>query len=573
MNFDVLVNRKNADVTITEKPSPRAGLSLYDISVVYPEPTKADLVQIRFSIPCVDIYSVFAPAQMFECTLHPNWRPKGNCSAINGGSPVMAFLSSDGRNRLTLAQSDTLNPVTLFAGVNEFTKCIDIDIKFFDYMPDIIKDYHATLYIDTADRRYDEAIADVARFWENNCGLTPAYIPDVSRRPLYSAWYSFHQQIDTDKIVRECALAKTYGMESIIVDDGWQCDDSNGGYKYCGDWEVAESKVPDMADFVRRVHETGLKFILWYNFAGVGVYSKAHERFKDMLLNPQDESCAELDPRFPAVREYLIDKYRSAILDWDLDGFKLDFVDAVYPREGTMDFDDRMDCYDVEEALDRLLTDICAMAKAIKPDFIIEFRQMFFGPRMRKFANMFRVGDCPNDSLYNRVAGTNMRLILGSSPVHSDMLMWHNSDTVESAAYQVISCLFLVPQISVMLAEIPEEHRKMLSFYLGFWNAHRDTILDGKLEADNPESMFSLIRSTLGEETVAVAYSKNLLEHKAGRADYIVNATTDSALFIKSDAKFEYVVYDCMGNKVSTGSADAPLTEIAVPRCGIIEIK
>ena len=573
MNFEVLINRKNADVKITEKASPRDGLALYDIDVSYPEPTEPELVQIRFSVPCIDIYSVFAPSNMFECSLHPNWAPKGNCSSINGGVPVMTLLSSDGRNRLTFAHSDTLNPVTMSAGVNEFTKCIDFDLKLFDYKPSAFKDYRITVYIDTADKRCEEALAEVVRFWENDCGLKPAYIPEVSRRPLYSAWYSFHQNIAPDAIVRECALAKSYGMESVIVDDGWQCDDSNGGYSYCGDWEVAESKIPDMADFVRRVHGTGLKFILWYNFAGVGIYSKAHERFKDMLLNPQDPSCAELDPRFPEVREYLVDKYRRAILNWDLDGFKLDFVDAVYPREGTMPPNDRMDMISVEAALDRLLTDICAMAKAIKPDFIIEFRQMFFGPQMRKFANMFRVSDCPNDSLRNRIAGTNMRLVLGSSPVHSDMLMWNRDDTADNVMVQLLSCMFVVPQISVMLADISEEHSKVLRHYLSFWNAHRDTLLDGKLEADNPEAMFSLVRSTLNNETVTVAYTNPVIEIKTEKA-FIFNMTDSDTLFIKTDGrKFTYTVRDCFGEYAADGVSDCAVTDIAVPHCGMIEIK
>ncbi len=34
-----------------------------------------------------------------------------------------------------------------------------------------------------------------------------------------------------------------------------------------------------------------------------------------------------LDPRYPEVREFLIGIYEKALLDWDLDGFKLDFVD------------------------------------------------------------------------------------------------------------------------------------------------------------------------------------------------------------------------------------------------------
>ena len=39
-----------------------------------------------------------------------------------------------------------------------------------------------------------------------------------------------------------------------------------------------------------------------------------------------------LDPRFPEVRQYLIDLYRSFITDYDMDGFKLDFIDSFQFR-------------------------------------------------------------------------------------------------------------------------------------------------------------------------------------------------------------------------------------------------
>lgn len=61
-----------------------------------------------------------------------------------------------------------------------------------------------------------------------------------------------------------------------------------------------------------------------------------------------------LDPRYPEVREFLIGIYEKALLDWDLDGFKLDFVDEfVVTPFGGREEDERRDCTSFTEAADR----------------------------------------------------------------------------------------------------------------------------------------------------------------------------------------------------------------------------
>ncbi|MFP4199622.1 MAG: hypothetical protein ACLFSO_08540 [Halanaerobium sp.] len=37
------------------------------------------------------------------------------------------------------------------------------------------------------------------------------------------------------KIEKEAEQAKKFGCEAVIVDDGWQTEDSSRGYAYCGD--------------------------------------------------------------------------------------------------------------------------------------------------------------------------------------------------------------------------------------------------------------------------------------------------------------------------------------------------
>ena len=65
-------------------------------------------------------------------------------------------------------------------------------------------------------------------------------------------------------------------------------------------------KIADMRKFVEDVHKIGMKFILWYSLPFVGRYSKAWRKFRDKLLNyDEDKEWCCLDPRFKEVRDYL----------------------------------------------------------------------------------------------------------------------------------------------------------------------------------------------------------------------------------------------------------------------------
>ena len=160
-------------------------------------------------------------------------------------------------------------------------------------------------------------------------GYEPAGVPESARLPMYSTWYSFHQDLDPGRIEEQCRLAKELGCEAVIVDDGWQTTSNERCYAYTGDWEPTPEKVPDMRAYVDRVHALGMKVLLWYSVPFVGRHSKAWERFSGMLLEEIERLGASvLDPRFPELREFLIGTYESALREWDLDGFKLDFVDS-----------------------------------------------------------------------------------------------------------------------------------------------------------------------------------------------------------------------------------------------------
>jgi alpha-galactosidase len=577
LNYTVRNDNPGATVTVTERRA-GDGVLIAAVGIRFDSPSEPRRVVVQWEIPCTDVWSVFSSAHKYERNIAPSWKKRVTPSRLASGSPVQQLISSDGRNRLTIALSDASTPTEIATGVVEKTAMVTCEARFFTERCDPVLDYAAEIRLDFTDRRYDAALKDVERWWAEDCGYPSAYVPDGARRSVYSTWYSFHQSVNAEAVLRQCELAKPLGMDVVIVDDGWQTSPEHGVYSACGDWVPYAPKFPDMKAFVGRVHGLGMKAVLWCHLPAMGVAARHYAEFLDMALNPSASGNCCLDPRFPKVRRYLCDTLTGNAVAWGLDGYKLDFIDSFKYYSDTPAEDPRRDTLSIDEGVDKLLTELTAALRGHDPDFLIEFRQSYTGPVIRKFGNMIRVGDCPADSIRNHTAGTDLRLLLGRTPVHSDMLMWNEGDTLEAAANQVISTLFLVPQISVLLDRIPDDHLRMLRFYLSFRNAHVATLMDGELTAENPEGCYSLIRSELGCETVAVSTSLPVLKLSRPGRVWHINSTAGTRLYIERDlglGTWTYTVYSPTGDAVSSGRADfdAPgITPFDVPRGGMLEL-
>lgn len=536
---------------------------------------------LKWSVPVIDIQGTWNPGRNFNKYLYPIWSPNNSfLSGATTNAPVTALYNFDNRNRLTFACADALNFIRIGAGVNESTAMIDCEVKLFTEPQPNISSYELIVRLDTRDVPYWETLHEVSKWW----AAMPAYkanvSPDAARLPMYSTWYSFHQKLEVKAVEEQCRLAKSMGCETVIVDDGWQTFDSSLGYAYTGDWNP--DRIPDMKAHVARVHKLGMKFMLWYAVPFVGEKSKIYPQFKGKYLYYKKRWAAyALDPRFPEVRQYLIDKYITALRDWDLDGFKLDFVDSFVPDETTIQqASDGRDYAAINDAVDRLLTDVMINLRAVKPDILIEFRQSYIGPMMRKYGNMFRAGDSPNDALSNRLRTIDLRLLSGATAIHSDMLMWHKEEKADVAALQVLNILFSVPQISVKLDEIPIEHQEMLRFWLGFWRNNRSIILDGVFQPFSPDLNYPIVTAIKGDKQITAVYAPQSvvkIEGKMLEEVLIVNAShaTSIMLDLPADAGVKNTkIQDCRGKEIKIRKIRLTkgLHKIDVPSSGLLTI-
>ena len=537
---------------------------------------KTPEMELELSRPIIDIQYQWHSGCGTDRSLKADWCAPTH-SKISSGCPVTCFYSDDGTNRLTVALDDCVTLISRQMGVREEDATLSIKIKIPLDATGKLESYSVTLWLDETACRYEDAIRAVNAWWEQKYESMP--VPKAARMPMYSCWYSFHQSVYAHEVEAECARAKALGMDTVIVDDGWQTDDNSRGYAYCGDWQPTPGKIPDMRAHVKAVHDLGMKYMLWYSVPFIGKYSEAAKLFKGKTLEYQERMGAyTLDPRYPEVRQYLIDTYVRALKEWDLDGFKLDFIDSFRMRPDTPAWREGMDYVVLEDAVRRLMIDVMKALRAIKDDILIEFRQSYMGPVMREFGNMMRVGDCPNSTSTNRVGMVDLRLTSGNTAVHSDMLVWNVNDSVECAVDQIENVLFSTVQVSVLLDRVPEKHISALKFWLDFMRRENHLLTEVPLYAEAPQMLYPQVSAIEDGRGVIAGYLSGYcvkLPASKLRECYVVNANSGNELMLKADsaANWNIEVMDCTGAHVRTERVSiSGITAISVPAYGLIHM-
>jgi len=552
------------------------GVSILELEVVNTNGTTINApLTLKWKIPGVNVKGVWKPTSDFNKRIQADWELEHMESRISIDAPVINLFGNDDENILTFACSNAIDKLEMNARLREEDNHFYCHITLFTEPEHDIKDFKAQLRIDSRNIHFSDCLKDTSHWWESFENLKPAHVPEIAKKPLYSTWYQFHQNLDLNLLKKECNLAHKMGYQTVIVDDGWQTNDSNRGYDYTGDW--LPERYPDMTDFVSQLHATGMKVALWYSVPFCGKQSKAYQNFKGKFLTEDHRWAPVFDPRYPEVREHLIALYTKALKEWNIDGFKLDFIDDFHLYKDTpLGKKDGRDYASINEAVDRLLTDVKNVLTEIKPDVFIEFRQKYTGPAMRKYGNMFRAFDCPGDAVMNRIRIADIRMLSGDTAVHADMITWHSDEAVEIAALQLINILFGVPQLSVFLTKAPRSHVEMVKFFTSYWNENADVLLNGEFLPSKPLANYPTQRVSKNETTIIGVYEELItMIDKADRYIHIHNGQIASRLVVRNTKNFgKYVckTFDCRGAIVAEEQLyfSEGLLEIAIPPCGIL---
>ena len=575
-------------VITAENPAVRAqilpvssqdGIDLYRVEIDTPDGMPLSPVKIEWEEEMYDTLSIWAPQLKRNRQMKQWFLPTVNQSTFYSGAPILTTVGAENKNALTVAVSDVCTPTEIAYWIKDLDEQdkLGYSVSFFTGNCSWVGHYTAEIRIDNRRVPYYEAIPAVSRWWEKDCGYTFLPMPPAAEDALYSSWYSFHQAPKDDLLLKDLELAAEMGMKTVILDDGWQFPGpSSGTYSECGTWQMSPDKFADFKTFVRKVHELGMKIMVWFCVPFVGINSPVFKQFEGKYLYVEYGimECGTLDPRYPEVRDYIKNTYKQFLKDYDIDGFKLDFIDSFKPGDLTADYHSGMAYETVEEAVHTLLDEIVAELGEIKPDLLYEYRQGYVGPAINHYGNMLRVGDCAYDALTNRIGTVDLRLMDYPVAVHADMLLWGKQETPEMCARQLLNILFSVPQISVRLAEVPEEHRRLVKAYVDYWTANRDVLLHGKFMPVQPELNYTAVTAEGENKTITVLYASQPYTFTGKACDVFVCGEESGLIFENpTENALTAEIFDCFGTLLETRTVAADtIVRLPVPRTGRVGV-
>lgn len=527
-------------------------------------------IKLSFNENIKNATTTFIPTFLSENRFRPTWDLAKSVEAkFSKCMPLNVLLNDKNESILNVSISDCYNIVKIHIGANEYSQNATIIIFMFNNFSVLSKKYVFSLRIDKRTYEFSKSVKE-ARDYLYNINNIEVNVPKKAYGKVYSTWYNFHQDIKQDTLIEELKKAKEFGLETIIIDDGWQIDKLNTGYSYCGDWKIASNRFYDFKKFVQEVHKMGINVMLWLSVPFIGIYSENYKEFLNMYLEMVSGNTMILDPRYEKVRTFLVNTYLNLLKEYDLDGFKLDFIDAFNLNEKSI-YNKNMDTPSLEVALDLLFSKINTTFKNYKEDILIEFRQNYTCPNLIKSANMIRVADCPLDYITNYREIINLKLTCKIA-IHSDMVIFNKNDSIENKALNIYATLFSTPQFSFVLNKLENDEQKMLKYFTKFYDENKEFLFSDDLMTIGKPNEYQIAYVENFNKLFMVVYENIVITlYDRNKEIIIVNMSSKKEIYIDSNQEYKYELIDALGNILTINTIPKGINKIIGPKFFILK--
>ncbi len=126
---------------------------------------------------------------------------------------------------------------------------------------------------------------------------------------LINNWEATYFDFDTDKLIAIAKEAAKYGIEMLVMDDGW-FGKRNSDELSLGDWDVNEEKIKGGLKYlVEEVNKAGLKFGIWFEPEMVSLDSNLYREHPDWIISVPDREPAQ------SRRQFVLDLTRREVIE------------------------------------------------------------------------------------------------------------------------------------------------------------------------------------------------------------------------------------------------------------------
>jgi alpha-galactosidase len=534
-------------------------------------------LSLIWDVPATDMHGFIGPGvSPDEMVSLPFWRVRKRAGA-NTNVPFVALINRNRRNRYAFGLMDQVTETALDAELSELTRSYHFNWHkpAFSDQPIVANHWEETLFVSLTDCPWPEVlrayVATVDQLW----GQAMLPVPEHAFGPVFCTWTAIHHDVTEEWILRNARLAADLGFETWITDDGWFTDRASfADYRYTGDWEPCKPKFPNFRSHVRAVQALGMRYVLWIAPFMVGDESRSAEKYAHLLTGAVPElHFSNLSPWHDETARHIGDVLERLVTDYGLDGLKIDFIDSI--RFGTERKPGASDM-SLGRALYSTLREVSDRLTSHKPDLLIEFRNSYANLASRRYANIYRSSDVPINFTLNRWQVTMLRLLAPDRAIHFDPALWHPDDSDENVAVHLINAIISVPMVSIELDRYPQNHHRLIRYWIGFYRDHRDTIIHGKFQ---PEFLFghvALIRFVNEQERIIGVYSDVPFAIEGGPSPlWVLNASSRPYVeFLPSefDGTRSVVTRDKFGQAVKLDTVTFPWPRLDVEVGGSLEI-
>ncbi len=533
-------------------------------------------LSIQWEVPTVDMHGFYAgPPSPDKMAKLPYWWLKKKACA-NTGFPFVALFHRGGESRAAFGLVDQLTETALEAELSEAT----CSYHFHWYKPrgNISlpkRRWEEIMFVSTARRPWPAVLQAYTSTVDREWPQTQMPVPDFAYDPVFCTWTAIHHAVSQAWVLRNAHLAADLGFGIWLTDDGWFTDKAAfANYAYTGDWEPCVPKFPDFVGHVREVQAMGLRYVLWVAPFMVGHDSQAARRLAHLLMPPIAQlNFSNLSPQYHETEAVVIDLLVRLMRDYGLDGLKIDFIDAIASDGQPIP---QPDYPTLGEGFYRLMSEAADRLQAIKPDMLIEFRNPYTNLASRRYANLYRASDVPINFMLNRWQVVMLRLLAPDRAVHLDPALWHPADSDAAVAVHLINLLSSVPMVSIELDRYPQNHLDLLRYWIGFYRAHRDTIMHGEFAPELHLGHIPLIRFNGPSERIIGLYEDYAFSMREGPLPlWILNASTRPFVELLPDGlagTYTVRTRDKFGCLVAEEALTFPRHRLAVEAGGNLEI-
>ena len=493
-----------------------------------------ETVTVRWVVPATDMHGMYFGGDPRAELGYLPFHAQEKVVCAHTGVPYIALVHRNGENRAAYGLLDQVTEATLHSELSEITRAFHFTIRLPAGPTDggrripVQGTWEETLFVSRAAASWPQVMQSYAQLVSAASPAPRMPVPNSAYDPVFCTWTAIHHDVSHDWILRNAARAAALGFRTWLTDDGWFLENGQfGDYAQVGEWLPCPSKFSDFAAHVAAVKALGFRYVLWVAPFMVGTESPKAQEYAALLTTGQEkERFFNLSPWHAETAAVIRDLLRRLIVEYDLDGLKIDFIDAVSVfsagrpegAEGTLG--SRMATI-LQAAIDDLRT--------LRPDLLIEFRNRYANLASRTYANIYRCSDVPLNITLNRWQAVMFRLLAPDRAVHTDPMLWHPDDTDENVAVHLINGIVTVPMVSIELDQYPQRHLEIVRHWIGFYNEHRAPIIHGELRPQVRAGHVPLIDFVGENEIVTGLYDDVMVRlGEDTRTRWVLNASTQA---------------------------------------------